>query len=60
MDRLAKKNASPEATEDLIPGVLSNISLPPKRREHYVQRLRHGLYYYYARRYRPIESYEQD
>ena len=60
MDRLAKKNAPPEATEELIAGVLSNMDLPPKRREHYLQRLRHGLYYYYARRYRPIESYEQD
>lgn len=60
MDRLAKKNAPPEATEELIPTVLSSMSLPPKRREHYVQRLRHGLYYYYARRYRPVESYEQD
>jgi glyoxylase-like metal-dependent hydrolase (beta-lactamase superfamily II) len=60
MDRLAKRNAPPEATEELISGLLSNMSLPPKRREHYVQRLRHGLYYYYARRYRPIESYEQE
>jgi glyoxylase-like metal-dependent hydrolase (beta-lactamase superfamily II) len=60
MDRLAKKNAPPEATEELISAALASMDLPPKRREHYVQRLRHGLYYYYARRYRPIESYEQD
>jgi glyoxylase-like metal-dependent hydrolase (beta-lactamase superfamily II) len=60
LEKLAKRNAPPEKTEDLIPGLIDDMDLPPKRREHYVQRLRHGLFYYYARRYRPIESYEQE
>jgi glyoxylase-like metal-dependent hydrolase (beta-lactamase superfamily II) len=60
LERLAKRNAPPEKTEDLIPSLIEDMDMPPKRREHYVQRLRHGLFYYYARRYRPIESYEQE
>lgn len=60
LERLAKRNAPPEKTEELISALVADMSLPAKRREQYVQRLRHGLYYYYSRRYRPIESFEQD
>jgi glyoxylase-like metal-dependent hydrolase (beta-lactamase superfamily II) len=60
LERLAKRNAPPEETEGLIDGLIADMNLPPKRREHYIQRLRHGLFYYYARRYRPIESFEPD
>lgn len=60
MERLAKRNAPPEKTEDLIASLIADMNLPIKRREQYVQRLRHGLYYYYTRRYRPVESFEQD
>jgi glyoxylase-like metal-dependent hydrolase (beta-lactamase superfamily II) len=60
LEKLAKRNTPPEMTESLIPGLLAGMDLPPKRREHFAQRLRHGLYYYYARRYRPVDSYEQD
>jgi glyoxylase-like metal-dependent hydrolase (beta-lactamase superfamily II) len=60
LERLAKRNASPESTENLIAGLVEEMDLPPRRREHYIQRLRHGLYYYYTRRYRPVDSYEQD
>lgn len=60
LERLAKRNAPPENTEALIGGVIADLSLPTKRREQYIQRLRHGLYYYYTRSYRSLESTEQD
>jgi glyoxylase-like metal-dependent hydrolase (beta-lactamase superfamily II) len=58
LERLAKRNVSAEMTEALIEGLLENVSLPDERREQYVQRLRHGLYQYYSRRYRPVDSAE--
>lgn len=58
MDRLARKNASPEATEDLIPALLAGYSLSSDLHERYTQRLRFGLYQYYARRYHPASSLE--
>jgi glyoxylase-like metal-dependent hydrolase (beta-lactamase superfamily II) len=60
LERLAKRSAPPEKTEDLIPKLLADISLPPERREHYVQRLRHGLYHYYTRHYRSFDQAETD
>lgn len=57
LERLAKRNAPPEATENLIPNLLSSFSIPKKLEEQYYQRFRHGLFQYYARRYRPIESF---
>lgn len=58
MERLAKRNAAPEATEDLIPGLLNEVEYPPDRQEQYTQRLRSGLYQYYTRRYRPSSALE--
>ncbi|HJW90161.1 MAG TPA: MBL fold metallo-hydrolase [Anaerolineales bacterium] len=60
LEKLAKRNAPPELTEGLILSLIDDMDLPPKQREHYTQRLRHGLFFYYARRYRPIETYDQD
>jgi glyoxylase-like metal-dependent hydrolase (beta-lactamase superfamily II) len=60
MERLAKRNAPPENTEGLIAALLTDLNISARRREHYTQRLRHGLYYYYSRRYRPLELLEQD
>jgi glyoxylase-like metal-dependent hydrolase (beta-lactamase superfamily II) len=60
MERLAKKNAPPEKTEGMISNLISDMSIPTQRREHYIQRLRHGLYYYYSQHYQPLESIEQD
>lgn len=60
LERLASRNAPPEATEGLIPGLLTDLNVSVRRREHFVQRLRHGLYYYYSRHYRPLDSIEQD
>jgi len=60
MERLAKRNAPPEKTEGMIPNLISDMSIPPQRREHYIQRLRHGLYYYYSQHYQPLEQLEQN
>lgn len=55
LEKLAARNAPPEATENLIAGILAEISIPVKRREHYIQRLRYGLYYYYSQHYHTLE-----
>lgn len=60
MERLAKRNAPPDKTEGMISNLISDMSIPPQRREHYIQRLRHGLYYYYSQHYQPLESLEQN
>ncbi|MBE9473426.1 MAG: MBL fold metallo-hydrolase [Chloroflexi bacterium] len=60
LEKLAKKDAPPEMTEGLISSLISGISLPTNRRKHYIQRLRHGLYYYYSQHYITLEALEQD
>jgi glyoxylase-like metal-dependent hydrolase (beta-lactamase superfamily II) len=60
LERLAKRNAPSENTENLIPALLTDLNISSRRREHFAQRLRHGLYYYYSRHYRPLDSLEQD
>ena len=56
MERLAKRNASSEAVESLIPGILSGLAFPKHFEDQYTQRLRHGLIQYYARQYRPQDA----
>ena len=60
LERLAKKDAPPEMTEGLIKGLISGMSLPPNRRKHYIQRLRHGLYYYYSQHYQALDAIQQN
>jgi glyoxylase-like metal-dependent hydrolase (beta-lactamase superfamily II) len=60
LEKLAKKDAPPEMTEGLISSLISGMSLPTNRRKHYIQRLRHGLYYYYSQHYLTLEALEQD
>ncbi len=49
MERLAKRQAQPTATESLIPKLLSGMKFPAKFQELYTQRLQYGLYQYYIR-----------
>jgi cyclase len=56
LDRLVRKNAPPSDVEHLIPNLLSDLSFPAELHDQYYQRYRHGLFQYYARRYRPSES----
>lgn len=58
MERLGRKNAPPEKTESMISQLISDMSIPPQKREHYIQRLRHGLYYYYSHHYQSIDTLE--
>ncbi len=56
LDRMVKRNAPPVDIEHLIPNLLSDLSFPAELHDQYYQRYRHGLFQYYARRYRPNES----
>ena len=49
LDRIAKRKASPHATEKLIEKLLATIDSPAKYRNFYIERLRYGLYHYYAK-----------
>lgn len=60
LERLAKRNAVPEMTEGLISGLIKDVTVPSKLREHYIQRLRNGLYNYYSTHYQPTESEEEE
>lgn len=53
IERMAARNASPEKTEDMIPGLLTDLNFPAELQDKYMQRLRAGLYQYYNRQYRP-------
>jgi glyoxylase-like metal-dependent hydrolase (beta-lactamase superfamily II) len=53
LERLANKNASPEATEGLVSSLLSGLEFLRDLQEEYIQRLQYGLFHYYHRHYRP-------
>lgn len=59
MEKLASKNALPEATLEMLPSLLSEYTIPPKLRDLYTTRLRHGLQQCFARRYRPTSTLGQ-
>jgi glyoxylase-like metal-dependent hydrolase (beta-lactamase superfamily II) len=52
LERLARRNATAEATDTLIPGLLSGFTFPAHLEEQYTHRLRYGLNQYYLRNYR--------
>ena len=56
LDRLVRRNAPTSDVEHLIPNLLSHLEFPNELHDQYYQRYRHGLYQYYARRYRPSDS----
>lgn len=56
LEKLAKHGAPPEATDDLVSSLLADFNFSPKLEEQYAQRLRHGLFQYYIRHYRPSDS----
>jgi glyoxylase-like metal-dependent hydrolase (beta-lactamase superfamily II) len=51
LERLAQKNAPPEATDKLVPSLLSSFSFRQSLTERYTQRLKTGLYRYYHQHY---------
>jgi glyoxylase-like metal-dependent hydrolase (beta-lactamase superfamily II) len=58
LERLAKNNAAADATENLLKPLLADFAMPVRLEDQYTQRLRHGLFQYYTRHYRPSESAE--
>lgn len=60
LERLAKRNAAPEATASLINNILADSGFSSEKTEQYAQRLRTGLYQYYVRHYRPANQLEED
>ena len=48
-----KRNANPEDTADLVPGLMASLHLPADFAAQYEQRLRYGLKHYFIRHYRP-------
>lgn len=59
LEKLAKRNTTPDATEEMLPGLLSGYQFPSELEHKYIQRLRYGLFHYYTRRYRPTTSVDQ-
>ncbi len=56
MERLSKRHASPDATDDLLSGLMDDFSVPTNMRDRYILRLRYGLFQNYSRRYRLANS----
>ena len=53
IEKLAARNAAPEATEKLVDTLLHYFKGPAASKKHFAQRLRYGLFQYYQRHYRP-------
>jgi len=51
IERLAAKQAHPEAIEDMVQSLVSGFKASSMRQKQYTQRLRYGLMHYYARHY---------
>jgi glyoxylase-like metal-dependent hydrolase (beta-lactamase superfamily II) len=60
LNRLQKRNAPAEDTANLIAGIMNKLNFPVERRDHYAQRLRHGLREYYIRHYMPPDEEEAE
>jgi glyoxylase-like metal-dependent hydrolase (beta-lactamase superfamily II) len=60
LERLAKRNAPADETENLIPALLADLTFPAKLEDQFTQRYHHGLYQYYAHHYRPSDLVEMD
>jgi len=58
MERLAKREASPEDTEGEIPKLLKNLNFPPEKEEQYYLRLKTGLNLYYSKKYQAVITAE--
>ena len=59
LERLAKRKAAPEATENLVASLLGEVDFPDKFSDQYTQRLRSGLFQYYIQHYRQELPLEQ-
>lgn len=57
---LADAKAAPEETEKLVPALLKSFKAPAEMEALYRQRLRWGLYQYYARHFRPASAAQDE
>lgn len=60
LEKMAARNAAPEATEKLMDGLLGSYKVPASRQKHFIQRLRYGLHHYYVRHYHPSNGSDED
>ena len=60
LEKLSARNASPEATEKLVEGLLGGYKVPAARQKHFAQRLRYGLHHYYVRHYHPTNGADDE
>jgi glyoxylase-like metal-dependent hydrolase (beta-lactamase superfamily II) len=60
LEKMAARNASPEATEKLVEGLVSGYKAPAAKQKHFAQRLRYGLLHYYIRHYRPTNNFQEE
>jgi glyoxylase-like metal-dependent hydrolase (beta-lactamase superfamily II) len=60
MEKLAARDAAPEATEKLVDGLLAHYKAPAAKQKHFAQRLRYGLLHYYIRHYRSSGHLQED
>lgn len=60
LEKLAARNAAPEATEKLVEHFVSGYKAPAARLKHYAQRLRYGLHHYYVRHYHPTNGADDE
>ena len=51
MSTLAKRNAQPDETQNMIPALLEKISYPAEMEDFFSKRLEYGLAQYYKRKY---------
>ncbi len=58
LDDLANRSAPPEVTEELVSSLLSRFSYPAGYSDTYGRRLRYGIYQYYNRRFRSVNTPE--
>ena len=59
VERVSKEADAPDATEEMVPLLLSDYDFSPERLDAYSQRLRSGLFQYFARRFHPTTLLEQ-
>ncbi len=56
IEKLAQKKAAPESLESLINPLLNSFKVSAGKHQKYAQRLRYGLFHYYARHYHPAST----
>jgi glyoxylase-like metal-dependent hydrolase (beta-lactamase superfamily II) len=56
IEKMAQKKSPPEDVEKLVNPLLNPFKSPASKHQKYAQRLRYGLFQYYARHYHPSSS----